>query len=532
MVHEQCADAVLSLGGQWVCVACDSRHVQVLRLEERERQGRQGVAAFQLPQERGLAAVPAMGSVRGLGSQGISPLLPFHVYSMSSEPSTGWVVLGGADRSNAHHNIGLLRLTSDEASHPEWMIAATWSCGRADPRTGAVDQVNSVRFAMALQRHAVTGQVQRRPVLLVGSQDRHVYIFPVPPAPTPRARDEGAAPVVAPQPMCTHAFPTAINCACASPDGRWLAATGDREEVYLVGGPAGFVDDLAGLQPLVLPVKHSSLHAENDMRGCQYLSFSADSRYLAVSSDSVRAVAVWELPLDGVGIPREFCRMINHKSPVLALCFIGDSHQLAYATKFSELHVVDMTAMARVEDAWNRPLNRGVGMDYLRKLGVQRLSLDFEDDGPMMWSANHILRERINGLCTCGPTDLLVALPDALIRLRAVTAWSKELHNLFPPPVKAAVRLLLLCSHSRGQPEPGETPTLCSLPPDLMLRIIACAAFPQWSWLDLNRVTAEEEADLHRDHSRRAYGSEADEDDFSVWSSYDEDDEEDEDEAE
>lgn len=492
VAHNQCADAVVSLGGHLLVVS-KNRHVGLFHLDT-------GATSC------------------------VSPLLPFDIYSMTAEPDTGLVAVCGAERTSAHHNVGLLRLTG--ASSHAWEVLTTFGCGSVSPRTGAVDQANGVRFAGSLQA-GTDGVLHRRPVLLVGSQDKRVYVFAMP----------QEAPGTVPQLLRSFVFPTAINCACASPDGKWLAATGDREEVYLRGGSAGFLDDGAGAAGghAVMRLRPGAIMHSAEPRGCQYLAWSADSRYLAASSDSSHAVAVWGFSKDAAGASaaaKDVCRFERHVVPVLALSFVGDSHVLAYAEQHKELFLVDVDAAPRwarqVDDRWMvRPLSRLAGMDYLRTMGMQRLRLETDEPAPlpMMWQPAHLARQRVTGLCSCGAADLVVALPNAIFRMRAVTAWSKELHYLFPPPFRAAARELLLCALAQRPTTPGEPPSVASLPHELVLRILAFAALPQTSWLTVARMSAAEEHTLERSWRRTDYDEES-------LSEEDWDDEEDEDEDE
>ena len=480
--HNQCSDALASLGGSQLCLG-----------------KRRSVSLFDT--ERGVSVCD-------------SPTLPFDIYGLDADPTTGWVAAGGAERTSAHHHVALLRLARD-GDATTWVVAHTFTCGEAHPATGASEQVNSVRFA-AVRQAAAGGERASAmlPVLIVGSQDSHVYVYPLPPVPSASASGPDARPL---RPLRVHTFPVAINCACASPDGRLLAAAGDREEVYLLGGDAGFVD--VNEEGAEVPHHTMQIMAEDptpqfEPAGCQYLAWSADSRLLAASSDTVDGVAVWAVHPDCPSrLPEGVARILRHDTDligvtVLALSFVGASHVLAWAERTNMVHAVDVDHLQALDrSCWEAPLYRGVGHDYLRTLGLQRLYLVPPEapSEPLMWQPSGE-PDRITGLCACGP-DLLVSLPHAVFRLQAVTEWSRELHPQFPVSFRQAARTLLLCANQQP-PLSGQPPTLASVPPEVLTRIIALAAVPPSSWLRSTRASAEEEEDMRDDNEEIGFDDE------------------------
>ena len=467
--HTQCADAVAALEGS-LSVLC------------RERQ----LAVFDI--ERGITLL-------------VSPLLPFDVYSLSVEPDLGWVVCGGCERTAEHYNVALLRLQREEGAHQPLAlpILRAFAIGRVSPRFGSHDQVNSVRFGCSLQSASAAAPPVRVRVLLVGSQDKSVYCVAVP-APLP---DGSLAP--GPQALLAkHTFRTAINCACASPDGRWLAAVGDLEEVYVLGSETGFLDaercTRAGFSytlrfnDLLLPVR--------DQAGCQYVVWSGDSARLAVSSDTLNAVAVWSLPQSPlpVSAPAPHCRFTQHQLPCLSLAFLPHSHTLAFAEAGRCIYLADVDACARA-DAWRRPLTQRLSPYYLRRCGMQLLLLQ----NNLTTASAH----RTTGLCVSAEGHLLVTLRRGLFQFTVLPDWSRAMHMHAPLAFRRATRALLLCAAALP-PGAEEPPNLASLPRELVLHIIALAAAPQSAWLPArldeakelfhNLVEEEEEEDEEEDY--------------------------------
>ncbi len=498
MAHQQCADTLAPLEGS--CVVLTQRR----RLAIADTaQGRLLLESPALPFDVYRCARPVMLKWRFAACSQLLQLTRHAaaaLCSLSVEPELGWIVAAGCERTAEQHNVGLLRVRRNEdGSLGALLLVRTFGVGRL--RHGSRDQANSVRFGVSLQPQPPAGGTeapQLRPplpplprvrVLLVGSQDKSVYVLPVPP-PQP----DGSLPAGNFAPRCTHRFPTAINCAAASPDGRWLAATGDLEEVYLVGGGDGFLDTTrVTIHVLRLDEGHTRT-AALDPRGCQYVAWSCDSARLAVSSDTLNAVAVWAVPPDAAEPPTPWCRISQHDTPVLPLAFLPGSHKLAYAEAMHRLYVADVDVMAQM-DAWRRPLTRQLGSAYLQRCALQRLVLRPAalpvPQAPQLWEPP---QHRITGLCASADGHLLAALQRGICQFRILGGWSRELHAHFPAAFRAAARALLLCA-GQPPPPPGQPPALASLPPEIVLHIIALAATPQTDWLP-PRLSPEEEMRL------------------------------------
>jgi hypothetical protein len=443
--HTQCADAVAALEGS-LSVLCRERRLAVFDAE------------------RGITLLE-------------SPLLPFDVYSLSVEPDLGWVVCGGCERTAEHYNVALLRLQRDEEGAPLALpILRAFAIGRVSPRFGSHDQVNSVRFGCSLQSASAAAPPVRVRALLVGSQDKSVYCVAVP-APLP---DGSLAP--GPQTlMAKHTFRTAINCACASPDGRWLAAVGDLEEVYVLGSETGFLDaERCARAGFSYTLRFNDvLRPVRDQAGCQYVTWSGDSARLAVSSDTLNAVAVWSLPQSPLPIsaPAPHCRFTQHQLPCLSLAFLPHSHTLAFAEAGRCIYLADVDACARA-DAWRRPLTQRLSPYYLRRCGMQLLLLRNNLTTALAPEAPH----RITGLCVSAEGHLVATLRRGLFQFTVLPGWSRALHMHAPPAFRRATRALLLCAAAQP-PGAEEPPNLASLPRELVLHIVALAAAPQSAWL-------------------------------------------------
>ena len=110
-------------------------------------------------------------------------------------------------------------------------------------------------------------------------------------------------------------FPTAVNAAAASPNGMCVAVVGDCDCVLVHGGPEGYgmcghvvsrkpiayyqqFDRYGGSEMLPIDGDPETLSAmSGEPHGGMYVSWSPNSEYLAVTSDSLHAVAVWRVEI-------------------------------------------------------------------------------------------------------------------------------------------------------------------------------------------------------------------------------------------
>ena len=439
-----------------------------------------------------------------------SPPLPFAIYSLACD-ATGWVAAAGAARGQQEAtNVALLWLSGDkqpssDGEAPSLRLVHSFGLDPPPPFVRRL-QVNSVRFGNAL---LPGGSRETRRVLLVGSQDERVYALALPPPPSEL---RGPLPACLAAPLVSHVCVTPINCADASPDGRWLAAVGDREELFLIGGAQGYLHVSPATQRLTLTLSGGPSLPAFAQGGCQYVAWSGDCSLVAVSSDALHSAAVWAVPADSSAPPQPLARFHDFDSPVLALAFLPASHHLAFIEEQSRLRIADIDA-AGLSDGWDRPLSASNGRRFLAGRGVQllRLTPQADDAPPMMWLPAP--SQRTTGLC-CAPGGVLYAsLGRTIHEFTPLVKWSPATHSLFPPAFKAVVRLLLLANRSE-QPqgecsEAGGPCLLAQLPLDLLLAdVVAKCALPQSAWLPAREDAAEEAAIYAERHAawERRYG--------------------------
>lgn len=417
--------------------------------------------------------------------------LPFDAYSADCELETGFVVACGCVRTlEENANVALLRLveTEDGKLSLRLLLAFGLDPPLRAPRVPRL-QANGVRFGWALVPAPVSDGPAAAParsrILLVASQDKCVYTLAMPPRETAGGGLEGRL-------LTVDTFRTAVNCSAASPDGRFLAAVGDREEVYLRGGAGGWIGAGSVSRTLALSDIPREVHRP---AGCQYACWSEDSTRLAVSSDTLNAVAVWATPCaDDEAAPEPLARLADFDLPLLSLVFLS-GHTLAFAEKERCVYAVDVDA-AGAMDGWRRPLSALLGGRCLRAMGVQRVQLRPATPAPHMWQpAAERRARRITGLARGQDGLLYASLANGLFSFRQVREWSQVHHALWPPRFRSAVRLLLTAQAAAPPAEDALSCPLVSLPQDLLLVIIKLAALPQSVWLPA-RQSAEEEGEI------------------------------------
>lgn len=399
-----------------------------------------------------------------------TPECSFDVYSTSCDAVTGAVCSGGGCREHPGENLALFQLVCTAGAWSFVLVPGLTGVGRL--RGGLRSQVNSVRFGVTRQQAGAPLKV-----LIVGSQDSRSYVYPL------------AAPPV--RCLTEHRWPTAVNCALASPDGRFLAVAGDLEEVYVTGSATGFIAGDEADATLRLTTRERQA---NRPAGCQYLAWSQDSRRLAASSDTLNAVAVWAAPEAGVEAApfMPLARFAGHPSPALALLFLppapGAAHVCVWAEEMEAVWAADVDHVA-AQGSWARPLNAQLDGEYLAACGMQRLSLP--EGPPLPGAPAHIqpMRLRVSGLALCDG-GFAVAQLTQLCVFHPLRGWSPGAHSLFPAPFRAAVRTMLLAA---ARPLVDGSPmSLSSLPMPLLLHVITFAGARQADWLP-PRAAAEEE---------------------------------------
>ena len=340
--------------------------------------------------------------------------LPFSVYGLAVDES-GWLAAAGNERTEDHFNCAALRLRIEDGGSVRLDGSTTRTYGVGRLSRGSRNQANSVRFGCSRQQRAPPAVSSTVRVLLVGSQDSSVYVYALPAAGEPPANTRA---------LVQHRFETAVNCATASPDGRWLAATGDTEALYVVGSDAGFLD-AATCERFTLRFTHRP-RLMHEQAGSQYCAWSADGQRLAASSDTLHAVAVWAVPPPGG--PLEFvplARFAEFARPALALTFLpptaDGSHLLAWSELDSNVYVADVD-FAGAQDAWARPLLDSCGEREMRARGVQRIRLPPPAAPPELLLAPAAYLSRITGLC-CAGGALYVAQITRITKFPILAAW-------------------------------------------------------------------------------------------------------------
>ena len=92
----------------------------------------------------------------------------------------------------------------------------------------------------------------------------------------------------------------AVNAAAAAPNGLCAAVCGDADYILVNGGPRGYGAS-AGGHTEYLPIDgdpETLNFITGEPQGGMYVAWSSDSEYLAATSDSLHAVAVWRVTVE------------------------------------------------------------------------------------------------------------------------------------------------------------------------------------------------------------------------------------------
>ncbi|KAK9868983.1 hypothetical protein WJX84_002745 [Apatococcus fuscideae] len=264
-----------------------------------------------------------------------------------------------------------------------------------------------------------------------------------------------------------------INCAAPSPDGSMVAAVGDRPEVTLLEASQGWalqIPTSSVPHPNHIPfppLTHAKLAKD---KGSQYCVWHPDSVRLAVSSDTLRAVVVFN------ALTRQALVRLEHlRRPCLALAFpsspcLAAAPILVFAEEARNVYIADLTkrqsqwAIQKVELPQGKRRGHGDG-----PFGIRRKSL-----------------RRVNGIVVTPQGQLIIAMPDKVEIRQLLLEWSPSAHaSGFPASFRAAVKTTLLVASQAGRrnASDGARTGMWSLPEGVLQHIIGLAAFPLGSWM-------------------------------------------------
>ena len=284
-------------------------------------------------------------------------------------------------------------------------------------------------------------------------------------------------------------FRDPVNCAEVSPDANWLAAVMDAHSVWVVplskrswGKVKEFSENPRPLDRICSPHEALKLFVRRGSRGswapgeheevlhdptvtfdhsgygCQYCAWNPSSTLLAVSSDSLHVVNVFDVERHGTAV----ARFPYHETPCLGLSFTpwgngGAGETLVWAQEYTSLHVALLDDFKRLPSCvdFDPPHRETYALDREAPRGLRR----------------------INGLGITPGGTVLLGLNDRMVGIKLLRHWSPETHSLFPEAFKAVVRAVVLGADPRG----GSV--LASLPTPLLQRILGRAAFPLAPWV-------------------------------------------------
>ena len=315
---------------------------------------------------------PTRGDVLGQTAE----KLPFQVYSVSCDEARRLVaVCGAVGYGDRNVNLAVFRLRENNSDSENTPVARPPGGGGsssspsssltfvpvAEKGVGAMSEygremLNCVRFGKLATGASPSAAELAKDVLVCASQDGHCYALSV--------ELEGDAHADLTEEARID-FPAAANAAAASPDGRCVAVVGDADFVRLTGGPRGYSAAAAPITHF-LPVDGdpgSVGVVTGEPQGGMYVAWSADSETLAVTSDSLHAVAVWRVTVANEDLPmstlpdrvlsaRRVAYLRDHAHPCLPVTFLpSDPRVLVWAERGGRVHAYDLRAAEREDGA-------------------------------------------------------------------------------------------------------------------------------------------------------------------------------------
>ena len=254
-------------------------------------------------------------------------------------------------------------------------------------------------------------------------------------------------------------FEFPLNFAAASPNGEYIAACGDVSIVFVVSSRDGF----SNVTRLRFP---HSVRAVGQVSSdsCQYLSWNADSTLVAASSDSLYAVAVWQVATGNIAAYYH-----NHARPVLPICFHPtEPRWLVYAESQHRLHLKDVK-LGKYE-----VLNVEKHMSFSTAALLRLVQGDHIEQEELIRELSSFPSPRTHGLAVT-EKGIYWKLKDSVLHFKWLTKWSTRAHARFPESFKAVCREALKGASSSSCP-------FHSLTDDLLLGIFDKAAFPLSAW--------------------------------------------------
>ena len=225
--------------------------------------------------------------------------------------------------------------------------------------------------------------------------------------------------------------------------------------------------------------------------GCQYVAWNPSSTLLAVSSDSLQTVNVFDVERHGCAV----ARFPLHNGPCLSLSFApwgneNTGETLVWAQEHEKIHVALLDSYEKRPSLveWDRP--------YSESYSIHRYGDKWEDPDPRKFhfdSSRPFLR--INGLGITPEGQVLIGLCDRMVGFRLLRRWSPESHSVFPTAFQAAVQPLLLGSSGVASNKCG----LAAIPSSILHSILEKAAFPLAPWLLRGKPWADLRSGARRD---------------------------------
>lgn len=356
------------------------------------------------------------------------------------------------------------------------------------------------------------GRVDGKQRVVAAEQSGYVYVFELPCSSTPRSQvlqqllcgglgessncwcmmpvsmfrgelvPAGVGIIEEPRALKTAAigpFGAPVNLAAPSPNGAWLAVVGDAQVVWLVDQRRGFQWEALPFGPAGV----GSRVQEDISIGAQYCCWNRDSTLLAVSSDVLQSVFVFN-----PATQQQVHRVEGHARPCLGVLFAPwDPHLLIYGEEAKHVFLrhldgAEQSSHLATEDFAERAQRK---MQLLR---IEAASLHHETGGMHLHSSR---RRRITGAAAGPHGDLFVSIKQGLVlRYFAILDWSPQLHSLWPATFQKLAQHVLVYSSRESRYEHCDKVKgvrrnrvgLWSLPVSVILSILKLLAGSRLQW--------------------------------------------------
>lgn len=516
--HFQCADCICFAG------SLPPNHPVCERYDGRETTTRP-LLLVQHRQSR-------VSLIDGVSAQVLArtPILPFHVYSISCDIHSGIVAMCGGrsmHQTRGSDNVAVLYFFFDEHSSSFRFSDAALFCSMQQQRTTTMPlMANSVRLCRVNSGNLLlvladqSGYVWHKSLYLLLSA---LASNELPCDATTLSRNlHGGEQWMSTLLLENQQQQEIVAANCADCNGSTIAAVGDSEHLFLFG-----MQGQSTAYGKAQLTNHSIRHlfprfgAQTQREASQYITFNTTGSRVAATLYESGGVAIFSVDNANVDVTCDVV-LLTYTSPALPLAFDpdpGEHDVLVWAEENGLTHSVDVDhatdALLEAKGRFSGCNDASIKLDHTQPIfrvyaqGEQQsdIALAYQCIFPRVTSGNF----RANGICFTGDGMLVVALLDVSSNVESGIFFFNPLHHVpsgssekasdrgeLPPQSWRDATLTVLLG-ARRTPEEGdekaEQSMLQFLPKDCLRMICKRAHNPLCHWLtppDEDAVSREE----------------------------------------